>query len=170
MKLHHYTSEAALEYILGLGVLLPGESMIGAREGDRQHGISPIGEHVGPDVVWLTDLADASQTGVVETPPASKGAVRVTVEVPAADAQPWPTWARSQGIHELWLASIGQGNAPDRWWVVAREIDWSDWIEVTRSPPPYGGARPVLWTPADGIEVRYTREYIIASVQQSAGN
>jgi hypothetical protein len=175
VRLNHFTNPTNADYMIASGVIMTTESNIGCRPEDAlRHGLHPVGEHVGPDVVWLTDLDTAAQTGVLGGP-ARKGGVKVTVEVPDAEVHPWSEWAFDHGIHPTWYESLGRHNRPDRWWVVERPIPHTEWVEITADPPsdvlrnapcPCGSGkkfkqchsdrRMVLWMPEDGIDVTIT--------------
>ena len=88
MKLYHFTCREHLEAIKRDGVILTTESNIGS----PLPRLKPFGEHVGPDVVWLTDCPnlDRGDHGLSGSA-ADKSAVRITVEID--DAMPWAKFA-----------------------------------------------------------------------------
>ena len=175
MRLYHYTSEDHLEYVLGLGVLLTTESNIGAPDfgRTRTEGWQPVGDHIGPDVVWLTDLENAALAGIT-TDSSYKGAIRVVVQVPDSDVQHWPPWAEKHGIDPGWYAALSAGCEPDRFWIVERPIPHTEWEGISgppsaaprNSPCPCGGGkkfkhchlgrRTEVWKKGDGITQRYS--------------
>jgi hypothetical protein len=171
MRLLHFTSEPHIEYVLGLGELLTTESNIGAPDipAHRSIGIAPLGHHVGPDVVWLTDLDDAHSAGITGGPGA-KGAIKVMVDVPDVDLHRWPKWARSHRIDERWYEALARGHDPSHWWVVERNVPWSEWVSIERVLPTrrserrHAGPEPagLPWSPSDGVSVRYTEAEVRA--------
>lgn len=61
----------------------------------------------------------------------SKTAIRVTVEVPDAEAQPYSTWRQRQGVRNAVYRSLAAtGGDPDRWWVLERPIPRTEWTEA----------------------------------------
>ena len=147
MRLYHFTSTYHLPLILAAGELAPTESNIGSPS--RKH--KPHGARVGPDVVWFT------KSRVV--PPGSHGLagsivdkaeVRITVEVD--DAVLWSEFSSKHKIDPSWYAVLdarGLGTASS-WWVVARAVPSSQWLEVRNlrtkavSRPPFRAGKAGL--------------------------
>lgn len=130
MRLYHFTSPERLTMIRLEGEIRVTESNIGSPHPDWP----PCGEHVGPDVVWLTDVdtigngaglaLDGSLDGTDKT------AVRIEVDVPDADVTWWPDFARAHGMHRNWRRVIERGRDPESWFVVARAIPRREWVKV----------------------------------------
>jgi hypothetical protein len=120
MRLYHYTANTPchLGSILETGEIRTTES-----------NISFHANHVGPDVVWLTDLhdpRDAVRGGLYPL----KTTARITVEV--ADAIPWRQFAMEHGMsrddrRRLDRAGGGQGA---HWFVVPWPVRGDEWLEV----------------------------------------
>ena len=159
MILNHYTAEDNLGFLLGSGVLMTTESNIGAPpEGDsRRKGVKPVGDHVGPDVVWLTSLTNPISAGIDALP--GTQVIRVVVDVPAEEVSRWPAWSKGRGIDPRWYRSLAKGRYPDGWYVVERPVPWTEWTGIERV-----GERATLWRPEDGIDVRYSDEEIRANL------
>jgi|SRR5215467_5861362 len=131
MRLYHFTCREHLPAIYEAGHLKVTES-----------NISDTREHKGPDVVWPTDDPDPARSlggwafamkvdSAGRRTPVSKTTVRFTVEVPDHEAHHWPTWARQQGIRNMWYRELARhGGDPEHWWVVARPIPSHEWVEV----------------------------------------
>lgn len=140
MRLYHYTTPLHLERIASDLFLKVTESNIG---GPRDKGIEPCGEHVGPDVVWLTDH-DGTKTNrdtlragcVLSSGPLSviavdKTVVRFTVDVPDEEVTRWSDFADEHGMHKRWRKIIEKWPAKPNWWyVVERPIGLDEWVEV----------------------------------------
>jgi hypothetical protein len=145
--LQHYTSELHLPLILATGFLKVTESNIGAPQGrdpevERRWKDGPHGDHYGPDVVWLTNsLRPQGFSLGLAGSVADKTMVRISVEVD--DAEPFPRWAKAQGINRSWYHAMTKKRDPDSWYVLPREIHWEDWTEIVA-----GGK--VAWEPQMG--------------------
>jgi hypothetical protein len=134
---YHLTSLWHLPRIEASGGLKPGESNIGCpremADSIPSQGMR-IGEHVGPDVVWLFDTPEPTLKvdGAMLRPVAGarydKRLVRITVEVP--DAQWWPEWSRAHGIDRPWYKLMARGGRPQEWYVVARRIPVAEFVNV----------------------------------------
>jgi len=127
--LYHFTSPERLARIQGAGVLRTTESNIGSGHPDWR----PYGEHIGPDVVWLTD--DQSPDGRalaldLQIDGTDKMAVRITVDVDEADVWWWPDFALHHGAHRKWRRLLGQGRAPESWWVHPAPIPVASFLAV----------------------------------------
>ena len=124
MRLYHFTSALHLPHILNECVLLPSESNIGS----PTPSLSPCGEHYGPDVVWLTDQADAQSHGN-DGAGVNKMAIRFTVEV---NAQAWRDFATAHGINRHWYRILDTtgGFTSRHWYVSENPIQRKDWVEV----------------------------------------
>ena len=133
MKLYHYTSTRHLPYILKAGYLDVTESNIGS--GVPEH--DPYGEHVGPDVVWLTTSENPGHkqglTTSADTGWPDKTEIRFTVDVP--DALHWPKWSRSQGIDKRWARCLETDHYPEQWFVVVRRILLTECSDMSRIVP-----------------------------------
>ena len=127
MRLYHYTSLTNLDLIVAARQLRPGESDLSHRR-----------PHAGPDVVWLTTMAEPDAHGLrlagLDLKPAAarrladKTAIRFAVEVD--DAEPWLSWSTRHGILPSWQHALGRGRRPETWYVVDRPIAASEWIVV----------------------------------------
>ncbi len=130
MILYHYTCpcDHHLGSILDDGLLRTTESHIGSDRPD----VLPYGEHVGPDVVWLTSSKRPIRGLGLTTPAASGGcdktAVRFVVDLD--DAHHWPAWSKLEGISLRWRRVFEQYQYPDLWYVVERPIPKSEWVSV----------------------------------------
>lgn len=180
MRAFHFTAEAYVPYLLASGLLLTTESNIGSPEGRGTRAMPPVGEHVGPDVVWLTTRDAPEQCGIVSSGMALKAGVRVTVDVADADVSHWPAWAKAQGIHPDWYSVVVGEYDADSWFVVERNIPWTEWIAIDgqemsggrNSPCPCGsgrkfkachlGGREPIWTPTTGLKPTLTEAEIRA--------
>jgi hypothetical protein len=100
-----------------------------------------MGEHYGPDVVWLLDVDtpgdhDHGLTGSVY----DKRVVRFTVEVPAIR---WFDWAPATEMHPAWrgrLIKLGGGmEAAGHWYVFPRGIPANHWREIAILTETRGG-------------------------------
>jgi len=131
----HFTSPERLAMIRAAGFLKVTESNIGSGRPDWP----PSGEHVGPDVVWLTDALEttAKALGVesVQYDGTDKMAVRITVKVPDAEVSWWPDFAREHGIHRQWRRLMERGRDADSWWVIPRPVMLSEVAAIEHRPP-----------------------------------
>jgi len=130
VELYHFTSPERLRLIYAAGAIHVTESNIGSPRPDWP----PFGEHVGPFVVWLTDLEevgagrgaglDASLDGTDKT------TVRITVEVPDLDVTWWPDFRQAHGMNRQWRRALEKGRDPESWFVVERPISRNEWVRV----------------------------------------
>lgn len=148
MRLYHYTSHHHLNLILATGLLKTCESNIGAPQGrdpvvERRWREGPHGEHFGPDVVWLTLAAYPHPPMALglDNSAVDKTEVRVTVEVD--DALEYLPWVKREGINRSWLHALTKRRDPGSWFVVLREVPWTEWTEVI-----FGD--DIIWTPERG--------------------
>lgn len=123
--LFHYTSRAHLPNILRAGFLTVTESNIGS---SSRHW-KPYGEHVGPDVVWLTEVSDLKAGHGLDCGVLNKLEIRFTVK---ASAIHWPSFAAIYGINKSWYRALNRkgGGSAKKWWVSHDVIPASDWVEV----------------------------------------
>ncbi len=125
MRLYHYTSLPSLDLIVADRQLRPGESDLSHRQ-----------RHAGPDVVWLTSMAEPDShalrlSGLDLKPvrnPVDKTAIRFTIDLD--DAEDWSGWSTRHGILASWQAALGRGRRPDTWYVVTRAIPASEWVVI----------------------------------------
>lgn len=114
MIFHHFTSEFHLGLITAAGLINATESNIGSGRRDWR----PFGEHVGPDVVWLTDDPDPDEDQSFRGSLLNKTAVRLDVDV---DAIKWTTWGPAKRMHRDWRRALvlaaGGRHVTDHWWV-----------------------------------------------------
>ena len=85
----------------------------------------PMGEHVGPDVVWLTDREEPWSRGLAldgTLDGTDKTEVCITVEV--ADAVEWWDFVCADGIHPRWQRRLEEGRAPATWRNVVGRSRW----------------------------------------------
>ncbi len=129
MNLYHFTSLMHWPLIINDGFLRRTESNIGS--GNPR--LKPYGEHVGPDVVWLTDLSDPTPQSCGLVGIRDKTRLRITVKI--SDAKKWPDFAAAHGINKRWYRLLGRGGRPQCWWVVERIIPQTDWIAVDERGP-----------------------------------
>ena len=130
MKLYHFTSTHHWPAIIAAEFLKTTESNIGS----VNELWKPFGEHVGPDVVWLTDMPEITAKGCgLNGSRLDKTEIRITVEV--ADAISWPAFAAKHGINKKWYRALGSGRRPETWWVVPRRIYRVEWIDVVTVLP-----------------------------------
>jgi hypothetical protein len=117
MKLYHYTSLYHLPLIKAAGYLKLVESNIGSP--DKR--FPPYGEHVGPDVVWLTESPSPKGHGLGGAS-VDKRAVRIEVDI--EDAIRWREFANKHGINRDWYRIMDMsGEYTARyWWVSLRPI------------------------------------------------
>ena len=110
---------------------------------DEDQVVEPVkfGEHVGPDVVWLTDDPTPCQkwAGLERVPDDlfmyAKDAVIFVVDAPESDTFKWSEWAFDQGISPYWydcLDNPGDDGTMDseHWYVTTREIPKAEWNAV----------------------------------------
>ncbi len=128
--LYHFTSLVSLDAILAAREIQLSKGPAGRRF-TGQHRATPL------SVVWLTDAWDpgfGKDHGLSlpsnDDPNQDKRGVRITVAV--ADAQHWPEWARHRRVNKKDLRELDEagGGLSERWWVVPRPIDSSDWALV----------------------------------------
>jgi len=124
--LYHYTCRCELHLgsILREGTLRVSESNIGSADPK----MPPCGEHIGPDVVWLTTSEHPWGTQGLEGGPCDKTAVRIVVDV--VDAHHWPEWSKRHGMHPRWRRSLERDCYPNQWYVVERPIPQEEWVSV----------------------------------------
>jgi hypothetical protein len=125
MILYHFTSPTHLPFILHAGYLAVTES-----------NVSMSRPHAAADVVWLTNdptpLPErfAWARGTIN----DKTAVRFKVDVSRRAAQPWLSWSVRQGMRDDWrkalIRSGGGMGAARTWYVVARPVLASEWVEI----------------------------------------
>lgn len=133
-RFYHFTSLRHLDSIEQRGVILPTESNVGS----AVPGLEPFGEHVGPDVVWLLDVADPFEhghglVGAGQFPPRDdKRAVRIEVDVPAIL---WLAWAPALRSNPAWRSVFmhagGGGAAYAHWYVWPAPIKRGRWTSVS---------------------------------------
>jgi hypothetical protein len=128
--LYHYTCpcDRHLGSILDDGLLRTTESRIGSDRPD----VLPYGEHVGPDVVWLSrSKRPVDGRGLISQAGfggCDKRRVRFVMDL--ADALHWPEWSKLQGINPRWKRALEEHQFPDLWYVVERPIPKSEWVSV----------------------------------------
>lgn len=130
--MYHFTSPERLELIRLSGFIRTTESNIGS----PNPAWVPYGEHVGPDVVWLTDVPRPRAKAIaldVTLDGTDKTAVRITVDVDAEDLTWWPDFRRRHGIHREWRRHLERGRDPDSWWVVEHPIPVESFVEVVNT-------------------------------------
>jgi len=127
MRLNHFTCwNHFLEIVVVTGAITTTESNIGSGRPDWQ----PFGEHVGPDVVWLTSHDEASGHGLenvfrshpnfpIET---DKTRVRITVDLPDNELQRWGTFSKQYRMHPKWRRVIEHNMRHSSWWVLERPV------------------------------------------------
>ena len=98
--------------------------------------LSPYGEHIGPDVVWLTLDATPRQSWAHHAgrswddipPEYRKDTILFEVEVPDEEVFKWSEWAFDQGINKNWYEALSYGlRDHENWYVVPRRIPVSEW-------------------------------------------
>ena len=119
MSLFHYTHVRHYLQIVVDGKITTTESNIGS----GIPGLLPYGEHIEPDVVWLTDRDEPIRCGVDVQPVATpvvydKTRVRLTVDVPAVEVHHWPAWSRRHRMNPKWRRRLEANMSPSRWYVV----------------------------------------------------
>jgi hypothetical protein len=129
MILYHYTCPCDLHLgsILGDEMIRTTESNIGSGFPDMK----PFGEHVGPDVVWLTTSEYASVGQGLSGSIHDKTAARIVVDVD--DAEPWERWCKHQGINPRWRRLLEKNTYPHQWYVVERDIPQADWVSTAET-------------------------------------
>jgi hypothetical protein len=153
VRLYHWTNIKWLEMILASGAITTTESNLrGPQPGEapkaaRKRFASRWTRENEPQVVWLSNNpeVDPSYLGMVDLrgptprmaaahmlpPEFRKTRVRITVDVPDADANWWPRWARKMGIREAWYQHMAEGHrSPKEWFVVARPILMSEFVAI----------------------------------------
>jgi hypothetical protein len=97
----------------------------------------PVGEQVGPDVVWLTTSPDVEAIRSVLVRPGvhiedDKSRVRLTVTLPRSEVERWDDFARRHGINPKWHRALNeQGRGSASHCVIERSIQWAEVTEVT---------------------------------------
>lgn len=161
MILYHFTSRHHLPMIRLTGELSCTESNIGSPSRIQP----PFGEHVGPDVVWLTSSPEPEGHGLEGAKAVSgygtagddvdKSEIRITVEIPDSDAEHWPEFAVAHGIHPEWRRALEKGHRAESWYVCRRPIPRSEWraVENLRTGLDLMKDRPpLILPPAHGTE------------------
>lgn len=120
MKLFHYTSRLHWPSIVQQRLIRT-----------THNSLEPFAER-GPQVVWLTGNDAYQEQDWAAGSFVDKTEIRITVEIPEADAHLWSVWSREHSIKEHWYAALGQYGNPDEWVVVERPIPISEWAEVHR--------------------------------------
>lgn len=93
------------------------------------------GEHVGPDVVWLTSDPTPKQAwqsldNVLDVR-AEKSQILFVVDVPDEDVKKWSHWAFEQGISRFWYDALDDDDgSAENWYVVPREIPKAEWVAI----------------------------------------
>lgn len=133
MRLYHYTCLHHLPAILSAGHLRTTESNIGSPSSK----LPPCGEHVGPNVVWLTNQAIVGQGHGLEPGPLNpttaafdKFRLRFTVET---EAMPWRIFAQQHGINRRWYQALDQAGdyTARHWWVATQPVAREHWLALT---------------------------------------
>lgn len=138
--LYHFTHEKALRSIKAQGCIRTTESNIGSPFPQWP----PTGEHVGPDVVWLTSEPSPGKSAAglrytVEQAKAIRAAgysvpdktqIRLTIEVPDEEPLRWRDFAREHGINRKWKRALEKDARPDTWWVLPRLVLYDEIVEV----------------------------------------
>lgn len=135
--LYHYTSELHLPHIRAAGFLETTESNIGSPSLE----MLPYGEHIGPDVVWLTDVPDVRNGHGLNTGLSGLRKTAVRFSVMVSDAIPWAKFAHDHGINRRWFAALDAsgGGTARHWWVCPRRIyapEWQSVILTSAAPGP----------------------------------
>ena len=132
--LYHFTGTHHLASILRDGCLRPSESNVGTpRPPPGMDRLPPVGEHLGPDVVWMLDTPEITHPhGLVNAlTGTAKTRVRFTVDV---DATRWTSWPPARRMNPQWRAAMirtGGGKvAAKHWWVTQRPVPASAWLAV----------------------------------------
>jgi hypothetical protein len=117
MKLYHFTSFYHLHKILADGFIRVTESNIGSPFKEWL----PYGEHVGPDVVWLTESKEKLDNGLIG------GAVdkqKIRFEIEIENAIRWRDFANQYKINPKWYRRLDiTGNyTAKNWWVSTMRI------------------------------------------------
>lgn len=133
MILYHYTNWIHYLEICASGEILTTESNIGSGRKDWL----PYGEHVGPDVVWLTSSPYVSGSGVeldpmgvldrgpemIEVDPTR---IRITVDLPENEVHRWTPWSRQHRMNPKWRRVLEEGMKPQDWYVIERNVPISE--------------------------------------------
>ena len=159
MHLYHFTTRLHLSAITKSGFLKVTESNVGS----GSPLMPPTGQHVGPDVVWLTSSVSGDGCGL-DGGLSDKTELRFVVEVP--DAVRWVDWAPAAQMHPRWRRALSRGQDVSSWYVVERPIPMSEWVSIEGAPEAvgrneqcpcgsglkfkrchleHGGFRPVIW-------------------------
>lgn len=126
MIFYHFTSWQHCLEIFASGEIRTTESNVGSGRKDWQ----PFGEHVGPDVVWLTTREIPTRNGV-DLPavvgreldiPNQKWRVRLTLQLPEEEVYQWTRWSKKQRMNPKWRRAIEDGMSFQSWWVIERSI------------------------------------------------
>lgn len=133
MKLYHYTCIQHWPTILASGLLKVTES-----------NISPVVDHAGPDVVWLTTDSRCKHGHGLELSAVDKTRIRITVDVPVDDVHVWRQWASAHGADPRFMAALASSGGSSTWRVIERPIPSSEWVEVVDCATGYP-----LWDAAD---------------------
>jgi len=76
-------------------------------------------------------IEDFKASGQTTLKAADKTEIRLTVEIPDAEAQRYSSWRRKHGVRNAVYRDLAAtGGDPERWWVVERPIPSSEWIEA----------------------------------------
>jgi hypothetical protein len=128
MILYHFTAEFHLPMIRKSGVLIPTESNIGSPIA----GWPPYGQHVGPDVVWLSSAANIVKgLGIIGfTGDFDKTGVRITVDLPDNEVVKWTKWPYRRRMNKHWRKVMEQDQLPELWWLIERPIHDYEWVDV----------------------------------------
>jgi hypothetical protein len=141
MMLYHFTSLQNHWAIQRDQEIRTTESNIGSGRPD----MPPFGEHVGPDVVWLTTRESPKRNGLEHPPGAlvhhakatgrpaiewDKTRIRITVDLPANEVARWSVWSKRYRMHPKWRKAMETGNAAGSWWVIERPIRGDEIVHV----------------------------------------
>lgn len=158
--LYHFTNWVNDVEIGSSGVILTTESNIGSVRPDLQ----PYGEHLGPDVVWLTDSQSGGGCGLrypavmtqlhtkMGLPAAAldKRKVRSTCELPDEECHHWPAWATAHGINRRWQRIFEKGQTPWTWWLIERPITPNEIVKSEVMDPEL-----TAWLDSQGVLGQY---------------
>lgn len=124
----------------------PGDALSNTDATDED--LSPYGEHIGPDVVWLTRDATPRQAWATpvkqtqlwaspvkewESIPEDfrKDTVLMVVDIPDDEVYKWSNWAFEQGISRPWYDRLAMGlDEHENWYVVTRPIPMTEWVGI----------------------------------------
>jgi hypothetical protein len=145
VKLYHFTCWHNYMEIVVAGEITTTESNIGSPYEDWL----PFGDHVGPDVVWLTSHGEPAGNALEglmiavdddgnvtdsweETPPIEfdKSRLRITVELPDDEPQRWPDFSKRHRMNPKWRRDFEKGKRPATWWVLERPVRVDEIVEV----------------------------------------